>query len=345
MSTTPLLDILELVAAQTQPHIPVNEAFRTLEVFGQLAVIAIENTPPAVVDGDSYIVGDAPTGAWVGYEQWIAYGVGGGWRYALPRNGWLAFNQTEEIYYRYVGGSSPTSWQPFDLPSADLVGPVLLGRDAGSPAGPAYAINLSPNFDIVAGVLELVTTQGGVLFGGLPGGGGPAAEILLGPGLDLGGGSPGDTLLLDVPELFAVTDADAAPDVAADFILTLDATDGRLKKVLLTNLPPPGIPQNHQAGNYTITAADNGRSIDHLSGDGAGHTYTIPANGTLALPIGFTFSVCNLDSNALSIAITTDTLYLIPGGSTGTRTLAQYGLATFRKVASTIWVCSGPSLA
>lgn len=344
MSTTPLLDILELVAAQTQPHIPVNEAFRTLEVFGQLAVIAIENTPPAVVDGDAYIVGNAPTGAWVGYEQWIAYGVGGGWRYALPRNGWLAFNQDDGIYYRYVGGSSPTSWEPFDLPSANLAGPVLLGREEASPVGPAYAVNLGPNLALVSGTLELVTTQGSVLLGGLPGGPGFVAEITLGPGLDLGGGSPGNVLMLDLPELFGATAADTSPEATADYLLTLDATDGELKKVLLSNLPPSGIPQNHQAGNYAITAADNGRSIDHLSGDGAGDTYTIPANGSLALPVGFTFSVCNLDSNNLSIAITTDTLYLMPGGTTGTRTLAQYGMATFRKVEATVWVCSGVNL-
>lgn len=125
MSTTPLLDILELVAAQTQPHVPVNEAFRTLEVFGQLAVIAIENTPPAVVDGDSYIVGDTPTGAWVGYEQWIAYGVGGGWRFALPRNGWIAFNQTDELLYRYVGGASPAFWEPFNVSPTTTLGDLI----------------------------------------------------------------------------------------------------------------------------------------------------------------------------------------------------------------------------
>lgn len=336
MSTTPLLDILELVAAQTQPHIPVNEAFRTLEVFGQLAVIAIENTPPAVVDGDAYIVGNAPTGAWVGYEQWIAYGVGGGWRYALPRSGWLAFNQDDGLYYRYVGGSSPTSWEPFDLPSANLVGPVLLGREEASPAGPAYAINLSPNLSIVAGVLELVTTQGGVLLGGLPGGPGFVAEILLGPGLDLGGGSPGDTLVLDLPELFGVTSADATPDVAADYVFTLDATNNSLKKVLLTNLRYIGIPQNAQTGAYGLVLSDNGKHISITTGG-----ITIPANGSVPFPIGAAVTIFNNSGSSQTIAITTDTLRLAGTATTGTLNLAQYGVCTVLKVGTTTWVASG----
>jgi hypothetical protein len=298
--TTPLLDILELVAAQTQPHIPINEAFRTLEVFGQLSVINIENTPPVATDGDSYIVGDVPTGVWVGYNQWIAYMVGGGWRFALPRDGWLAFNQTDELYYRYVGGASPTSWEPLNLVPAALGAQQVLGHEDASPTGPAVAITLGPSLTIDAGVMDV-----------------------------------------DIVSLAAL----ATPDADADYVMVHDSsTAGGLRKVLLADLPPSGIPQNLQSGNYDIAASDNGRSIDHLSGAGAGDVYTILANSVLALPVGFTFSVCNLDTNAVSIAINTDTMYLIPGGATGTRTLAQYGLATFRKVASTTWVCSGPGL-
>ena len=103
----------------------------------------------------------------------------------------------------------------------------------------------------------------------------------------------------------------------------------------------PGIPSNPQTGNYTIVANDNGRSIDHASGAGAGDTYTIPANGTLALPLGFTFSVSNMDSNALTVAITTDTLRKAGTGSTGSVSVAQYGTATFRKVATTEWLWTG----
>jgi len=46
-------------------------------------------------------------------------------------------------------------------------------------------------------------------------------------------------------------------------------------------------------------------------------------------------------SGDVTIAITSDTMYLGGDGSTGSRTLAAYGVATAIKVASTTWVISG----
>lgn len=102
-----------------------------------------------------------------------------------------------------------------------------------------------------------------------------------------------------------------------------------------------GIPQNAQTGNYTLVAADAGKHLYHASGAGAGDTYTIPANASVAFEIGTAVTFVNLDSNAVSIAITTDTLYLAGAGTTGTRTLAQYGVATALKVGATEWIISG----
>jgi len=46
----------------------------------------------------------------------------------------------------------------------------------------------------------------------------------------------------------------------------------------------------------------------------------------------------------VSIAITTDTMYLAGTGTTGTRTLAAYGMATAVKVAATTWYINGSGL-
>lgn len=105
-----------------------------------------------------------------------------------------------------------------------------------------------------------------------------------------------------------------------------------------------GIPQNAQTGNYTLVAADAGKHIYHASGDGSGDTYTIPANGSVAYEVGTAITFVNLDSNAVSIAITTDTLYHAGTGTTGTRSLAQYGVATAIKITSTAWLISGTGL-
>ena len=103
------------------------------------------------------------------------------------------------------------------------------------------------------------------------------------------------------------------------------------------------IPQNAQTGNYTLVAADAGKHIYHASGAGAA-TYTIPANGSVGYAIGTALTFVNMSATSISIAITTDTMYLAGAGTTGTRTLAQYGSATALKLTSTTWVISGAGL-
>jgi hypothetical protein len=103
------------------------------------------------------------------------------------------------------------------------------------------------------------------------------------------------------------------------------------------------IPQNAQTGSYTLVLADAGKHIYHASGAGAA-TYTIPANSSVAYAVGTAVTFVNLSATSISIAITTDTMYLSSAGTTGTRTLAQYGSATAIKVTSTVWLISGSGL-
>jgi hypothetical protein len=104
------------------------------------------------------------------------------------------------------------------------------------------------------------------------------------------------------------------------------------------------IPQNSQSAAYTLVAADAGKHIFHPSTDANARTFTIPANGSVAYPIGTAISFVNMTSQVVSIAITTDTMYLAGTGTTGTRSLAQYGTATALKLTSTTWIISGAGL-
>jgi hypothetical protein len=101
-----------------------------------------------------------------------------------------------------------------------------------------------------------------------------------------------------------------------------------------------GAPQNIQNGDYGIVLTDCGKTIYKASG-GAGETITIPANGTIAIPVGSIIRVVNRGGGDLSIAITSDTLELAGAGTTGTRTLADKGVAVLEKVEATIWMISG----
>ena len=104
-----------------------------------------------------------------------------------------------------------------------------------------------------------------------------------------------------------------------------------------------GVPQNSQNGNYGIVIGDAGKHIYHPSGQAVA-TYTIPANSNVPFTTGTAITIVNGSANNVTVSITTDTLYLSSNGATGSRTLAQYGMATALKVTSNVWVISGSGL-
>ena len=103
------------------------------------------------------------------------------------------------------------------------------------------------------------------------------------------------------------------------------------------------LPQNAQSAAYTLVLSDAGKSIVHPITDNNARTFTIPANGSVAYPVGTAITFINM-INTVTISITTDTMYLAGTGSTGSRTLAAYGVATAIKVTSTSWIVSGNGL-
>jgi hypothetical protein len=102
-------------------------------------------------------------------------------------------------------------------------------------------------------------------------------------------------------------------------------------------------PVNSQSADYTLVLADSGKTILHPVADDNARTFTIPANSSVAYPVGTVISFVNLQ-NTVTIAITTDTMYLANDGATGSRTLAEYGMASAMKVDSTSWIISGNGL-
>ena len=104
-----------------------------------------------------------------------------------------------------------------------------------------------------------------------------------------------------------------------------------------------GIPQNSQNGNYNVVVGDAGKHIFHPAGQAAA-TYTIPANSNVAFTVGSAITFINMSANAVTIAVTSDVMYLGSSGTTGSRTLAQYGVATAVKITSTNWIISGTAL-
>lgn len=105
----------------------------------------------------------------------------------------------------------------------------------------------------------------------------------------------------------------------------------------------PHLEINSKSAAYTAVIGDANEAIYHPSSDNNARTFTIPANASVAYPVGTTLTFIN-EINTVTIAITSDTLTLAGAGSTGSRTLAANGIATAVKVASTKWVISGVGL-
>lgn len=96
----------------------------------------------------------------------------------------------------------------------------------------------------------------------------------------------------------------------------------------------------------TFAIIDNEVRQRHPAADTTARTWTIPANASVAFPVGSKIPLFNEQgAGALTIAITSDTLELAgSAATTGNRTVATGGICILTKTAPTIWMAGGPGV-
>lgn len=113
-------------------------AFRALDGLVMPNVLGyLTNTPPgSPAMGDTYIIGAAPTGAWVGqggkvtrYSSTLA-----AWEFYTPKNGWMLQANSARESYRYTGSAweifyQEGTWTPVLSPTS---GSITTQSNAGS---------------------------------------------------------------------------------------------------------------------------------------------------------------------------------------------------------------------
>ncbi len=104
---------------------------------------------------------------------------------------------------------------------------------------------------------------------------------------------------------------------------------------------PTILPQNSQASIYTLQLSDTGNHIYVTSNT----TITIPANSVTSFATGAVISIITNETSTANVEINTDTLRLGGVGTTGTRTISPYGMATIIKANNTVWYISGAGVA
>lgn len=107
-----------LFAGQAQKEFFVNEAHARIDALLHPVIESVaENPPGSPAEGDCWLVGNAPTGAWAGHEGELAFHVQGSWLFAAPHDGMRLFDRSrgQTMYYR--GG-----WNAASKPAAPAGG-------------------------------------------------------------------------------------------------------------------------------------------------------------------------------------------------------------------------------
>jgi hypothetical protein len=245
----------------------------------------------------------------------------------------LTGTQTSAYYLRSNGTNSVLA----ALAAADVTGTLAVanGGTGVTTSTGTGAVVLSTSPTLVTPLLGTPTSGVATNLTGLPLTTGVTGTLPVangGTGVTTSTGS-GNTVLSTSPTL--VTPVLGTPSSGTLSSCTVDGTN---------SVGYLNVPVNSQSAAYTLVLADSGKAILHPSTDANARTFTIPANGTVAFAIGTAVTFINMTSQVVSIAITTDTLYLGGTGTTGTRSLAQYGTATAIKMTSTTWIINGSGL-
>jgi hypothetical protein len=111
----------------------VNEALSLTDALLHCAIEGEADDPPASpADGTAWLVGSAPTGAWVGQAGMLACRQLGNWLFVAPRDGFRALNRATGQEIRFAGG-----WLAPAAPPAPSGGTTV---DAEARASLAYLI-------------------------------------------------------------------------------------------------------------------------------------------------------------------------------------------------------------
>lgn len=119
--SSPRFGLPMLFAGQAQKEFYVNEAHALIDALLHPAIEGTLNTPPAQPhEGQSWLVGASPAGAWAGHGGALASWQGGNWLFTRPVEGMRVFNRASRQDVRYFAG-----WNEPDAPAAPSGGTTI----------------------------------------------------------------------------------------------------------------------------------------------------------------------------------------------------------------------------
>lgn len=120
-SASPRFGLPLLFAGQAQKEVFVNEAHALTDALLHPAIEGEADAPPgAPAEGECWLVGGTPTGAWADHAGELASYQAGGWIFAVPRDGMRVLDRSTGQDVRYRGG-----WQRAVTPAQPVGGATV----------------------------------------------------------------------------------------------------------------------------------------------------------------------------------------------------------------------------
>lgn len=272
MANTPNLNLPEIPQNSMQLSPAYNESMQTLDCVVQCGVQSVENVPP-VTDADDvgvyWLVGPAPTGAFVGHANALALCTGAGlWKFFAAGTQVKYFlNLANGGFYKYDAVGS--TW-------------TLAGGLGDAPNDGNQYARQNATWAIVSG-----------------GGGGGIQSIQEGTGVDIDNTDP-DNPIINV----VFPSPPGPPAIVEESTTALAATPSNSGKYTrFTNIAAKTYTFNG-AQAFVPGAEYHGRNVGAgdltLVGSG-GFSLGAPAGGTLVVPVGGTFTVKIVSSTAADV--------------------------------------------
>ena len=120
-SVSPRHGLPLLFSGQSQREFFVNEAHALVDALLHAAIEGENDTPPSTpAEGECWLVGDTPTGTWVGHAGALASYQAGDWVFAVPRDGFHVLDTSTGQDIRFRDG-----WQRPATPSEPTGGATV----------------------------------------------------------------------------------------------------------------------------------------------------------------------------------------------------------------------------